>query len=67
MLQHEKLVEEVRDLEIHFIERLDDGADGKELASIFNQIKSLKKKLNTKGYNQTTASPEQKCLAAVHV
>ena len=41
MLQYEKLVEEVRDLEIHFTERLDDGADGKELASIFNQIKSL--------------------------
>jgi hypothetical protein len=38
MLQYEKLVEEVRDLEIHFTERLDDGADGKELASIFNQI-----------------------------
>ena len=45
MTDSENLMKEIRDLEIYFTERLDDGADSKELASILSRIKLIKKQL----------------------
>ena len=47
---------EIQDLEIHFIERLDDGADTRELLSILNQIKSLKESEKNKTRAQLNAN-----------
>lgn len=46
MTDSENLMKQIRDLEVHFTERLDDDADSKELASILSRIKLLKKQLS---------------------
>lgn len=53
MVSFETLTKEIQDLEIHFAERIDDGADSKELIPIFSQIESLKEQLNLSNGAQT--------------